>query len=181
MDVARPNLFVDMATSLERAGFDYMMLEDASIVPDVYEGSLEPPCAPGSCAHDPMTLVPLLGQATEHIGIIATAATSFYPPFLAARLFTTLDHLTDGRVGVNLVTASPHARRPELRPTTSTSSTTCATRWPTSGSQCVKALWDIVGAGRAGHWTKRPASSPITPRCTTLNFEGRWFYRRGAR
>ena len=34
---------------------------------------------------------------------------TFYPPVLAARLFTTLDHLTNGRVGINLVTASPHA------------------------------------------------------------------------
>ena len=43
------------------------------------------------------------------MGIIGTASTSFYPPFLAARLFRTLDHLTEGRVGLNLVTSSPHA------------------------------------------------------------------------
>jgi FMN-dependent oxidoreductase (nitrilotriacetate monooxygenase family) len=56
-----------------------------------------------------MPLVPLLGAATSRLGIIATASTSFYPPFLAARLFRTLDHLLDGRVGINLVTSSPHA------------------------------------------------------------------------
>jgi FMN-dependent oxidoreductase (nitrilotriacetate monooxygenase family) len=108
-DVARPGLFVDMARSLERAGFDYMMIEDSSVVPDIYEGSLESSLRTGIVRHDPMPLVPLLAQATEHIGIIATCATTFYPPFLAARLFTTLDHLTKGRVGINLVTASPHA------------------------------------------------------------------------
>ncbi|MGF7238472.1 MAG: NtaA/DmoA family FMN-dependent monooxygenase [Frankia sp.] len=108
-DVAKPGLFVDMATSLERAGFDYMMLEDSSVVPDIYGGSLEYSLKTAIVRHDPMPLVPLLGAATSRLGIIATAATTFYPPFLAARLFRTLDHLTDGRVGINLVTASPHA------------------------------------------------------------------------
>ncbi|MGF7238464.1 MAG: NtaA/DmoA family FMN-dependent monooxygenase, partial [Frankia sp.] len=108
-DVAKPGLFVDMATSLERAGFDYMMLEDSSVLPDVYRGSFEAALRVGIVRHDPVPLVPLLAAATSRLGIIATVATSFYPPFLAARLFTTLDHLTGGRVGVNLVTASPHA------------------------------------------------------------------------
>jgi FMN-dependent oxidoreductase (nitrilotriacetate monooxygenase family) len=108
-DVAQPGLFIDMATSLERAGFDYMMIEDSSVVPDIYEGTMESSLRSGIVRHDPMPLVPLLAAATKHIGIIATCATTFYPPFLAARLFTTLDHLTNGRVGINLVTASPHA------------------------------------------------------------------------
>ena len=54
--------------------------------------------------NDPMPLVPLIGQATQKLGIVATVTTSFYPPFLAARLGVTLDHLTDGRFGFNLVT-----------------------------------------------------------------------------
>jgi len=55
--------------------------------------------------HDPMTLLAPLGRETSRIGLVATMTTTFYPPFLAARLMTTLDHLTDGRVGANLVTA----------------------------------------------------------------------------
>src|ERR1700736_1739952 len=108
-DVARPGLFVDMATSLERAGFDYMMLEDSSVLPDGFVGSFEHSLKVATVRHDPMPLVPLLGAATSRLGIVATASTSFYPPFLAARLFRTLGHLTDGRVGINLVTSSPHA------------------------------------------------------------------------
>jgi FMN-dependent oxidoreductase (nitrilotriacetate monooxygenase family) len=108
-DVANPQLFVDAATSLERAGFDFMMLEDSSVVPDVFGSSLEHALRTAIVRHDPMPLVPLLAAATQHLGIIATAATPFYPPFLAARLMSTLDHLTHGRVGINLVTASPHA------------------------------------------------------------------------
>jgi alkanesulfonate monooxygenase SsuD/methylene tetrahydromethanopterin reductase-like flavin-dependent oxidoreductase (luciferase family) len=107
-DVPKPSLFVDMATSLERGGFDYMMLEDSSVIPDVFEGSFRHSLKVATVHHDPMPLVSLLGAATSRLGIIATASTSCYPPFLAARLFFTLDHLTDGRVGVNLVTSSPH-------------------------------------------------------------------------
>lgn len=108
-DVANPQLFVDAATSLERAGFDFMMLEDSSVLPDVFGSSFEHSLRSAIVRHDPMPLVPLLAAATNHLGIIATAATPFYPPFLAARLMSTLDHLTHGRVGINLVTASPHA------------------------------------------------------------------------
>ncbi|WP_139199177.1 LLM class flavin-dependent oxidoreductase, partial [Curtobacterium sp. MCBA15_013] len=108
-DVANPQLFVDAATSLERAGFDFMMLEDSSVLPDVFGSSFEHSLRSAIVRHDPMPLVPLLAAATKHLGIIATAATPFYPPFLAARLMSTLDHLTHGRVGINLVTASPHA------------------------------------------------------------------------
>jgi FMN-dependent oxidoreductase (nitrilotriacetate monooxygenase family) len=108
-DVARPQLFQDMARSLERAGFDYMMLEDSSVLPDIFEGSPRMSLKRGVVRMDPMPLVPLLGAATRRLGIIATASTSFYPPFMAARLFRTLDHVTEGRVGLNLVTSSPHA------------------------------------------------------------------------
>jgi FMN-dependent oxidoreductase (nitrilotriacetate monooxygenase family) len=107
-DVGSPGLFVDTATSLERAGFDYMMIEDSSVLPNIYRGTFEQAVGTGgNVRFDPMPLVPLMAQATSKIGIIATAATTFYPPFLAARLFQTLDHLTHGRVGINLVTASP--------------------------------------------------------------------------
>jgi FMN-dependent oxidoreductase (nitrilotriacetate monooxygenase family) len=109
-DVGQPSLYVEAATTLERAGFTYMMLEDSSVLPDVYKSSFERSVAAGvHVRFDPMPLIPLMAQATSKIGIIATVATTFYPPFLAARLFTTLDNVTNGRVGMNLVTGSPHA------------------------------------------------------------------------
>jgi alkanesulfonate monooxygenase SsuD/methylene tetrahydromethanopterin reductase-like flavin-dependent oxidoreductase (luciferase family) len=37
-----PDLYIDLARSLERAGFDYILLEDSSFVPDGYQGSMEP-------------------------------------------------------------------------------------------------------------------------------------------
>ena len=102
-----PDIYLDLAQSLDRACFDYMMIEDGSLVPDAYQGSsgaylrhaVTVPKA------DPMPLVPLLGHVTSGLGIIATMTTAFYPPYLGARLAATLDHLTRGRAGINLVTA----------------------------------------------------------------------------
>lgn len=108
-DAANPQLFIDAATSLERAGFDYMMLEDSSVLPDVFGGGFTYSVERAVIRLDPMPLLPLLAAATRHLGLVATIPTTFYPPFLAARLMTTLDHLTRGRVGINLVTSSPDA------------------------------------------------------------------------
>ena len=106
----RPKFYIEMANALERACFDYVMIEDSSMINDTYQGSMRTTLAraAGAPKSDPMPLVPLMAAGTDRIGIIATVTTSFYPPFLAARLGTTLDHLTDGRVGFNLVTASGH-------------------------------------------------------------------------
>jgi FMN-dependent oxidoreductase (nitrilotriacetate monooxygenase family) len=103
----RPELNTHLARALERACFDYMMIEDGSFVPDAFRGSPDYylRTAYSVPKNDPMPLVPLLGQATRRLGIVATVTTSFYPPFLAARLGATLDHLTEGRFGFNLVTA----------------------------------------------------------------------------
>jgi FMN-dependent oxidoreductase (nitrilotriacetate monooxygenase family) len=102
-----PDLYIDLGRSLERACFDYVMLEDGHLVPDSYKSSPEwfLQAAWMVPKGDPMPLVPLIGQATSRLGIVVTLPTSFYPPFIAARLAATLDHITHGRVGLNIVTA----------------------------------------------------------------------------
>lgn len=102
------SVHVEMAQSLERGGFDYLMLEDSSMVSDAYEGTSRVDLKYGLYApkHDPMPLIPLMADATRHIGFVTTASTSFVPPYLLARRMTTLDHLTSGRVGWNVVTSS---------------------------------------------------------------------------
>ena len=106
-DWTNPDIYVHLVQALERACFDYVVIEDGSFVPDAYKGSSEWYLRNASTVPkaDPMPLVPLLGHVTRHLGIIATLTTAFYPPFLAARLAVTLDHLTRGRIGLNLVTA----------------------------------------------------------------------------
>ncbi len=55
---------------------------------------------------DPLTLLPALATATSRLGLIATASTTFEPPYLIARRFASLDHISGGRAGWNLVTTS---------------------------------------------------------------------------
>jgi FMN-dependent oxidoreductase (nitrilotriacetate monooxygenase family) len=55
---------------------------------------------------DPLTLLPALAVVTERLGLIATASTTFNDPYHVARKFASLDHLSNGRAGWNLVTTS---------------------------------------------------------------------------
>lgn len=100
--------YVEFARMLDRACFDVLLLEDSSMVSDTYGGTSEATLARGVWAPkgDPIALAPLLTEATEHLGIAITASTSFYPPYVLARTMTTLDHLSGGRIGWNVVTSS---------------------------------------------------------------------------
>ena len=110
-DIARwmmPDLFVDLAQGMDRACFDYMIIEDSSNVPYTYKGSHDTYLKYAASAPklDPAVLVPYLAQATKTLGIVPTLSVSEYPPYLLARLINTLDHTTEGRVGWNCVTGS---------------------------------------------------------------------------
>ena len=107
-DWLMPELYVDLACALERACMDCVMFEDSSMVPDAYGGTSEHYLKSAQIApkHDPFALLGLMGAKTRHVGLAATASTTFYPPFLFARLIATLDHITGGRAGCNLVTSS---------------------------------------------------------------------------
>lgn len=170
--------WVDMARSLERAGFDYMMLEDGSFVPDVHRGSMRGALASGAAPkHDPMALVPLIGRATSRLGVIATVTSTFYPPFLAARLMSTLDHLTDGRVGANIVTSHnlrtaqnfglneqiDHDLRYEM-----------ADEWV----RAVQALWNSWEPG-AVLMDEETGVFADVDKVHRADFEGRWYSTRG--
>lgn len=100
--------YVDMARDLERGCFDYFMLEDSNYVPDSFGGTMDAYLKYGQRApkHDPTALAAIISQATEHIGIVATVATTEISPFRLARLMQTLDHLSLGRIGWNIVTGS---------------------------------------------------------------------------
>ena len=59
--------------------------------------------------HDPSPLAAVLGTATSRLGIVITLSTMAYPPFMLARLASTLDHLSRGRFGWNIVTSTEDA------------------------------------------------------------------------
>ena len=80
-----PDLFQDLARGMERACFDYMIIEDSSMVPYQYKGSHDTylKYAASSPKLDPATLVPYLAQVTQHLGLVPTLSTSEYPPLFA--------------------------------------------------------------------------------------------------
>ena len=99
--------YIDMARALERACFDYIMLEDTLMVPHIWGGGTEMYLNQSIMVpkHDPAPLAALLGAATRNLGVVATLSTMAYPPFLLARLCATLDHIAGGRFGWNIVTS----------------------------------------------------------------------------
>lgn len=103
-----PQLFMEMARSLERAGFDYLLLEDSSYVADLYGGTMKVYLenAIGTPRQDPAVVAGMMTQVTSRLGIVATLGTYAYPPYLLARLVGTLDQVSNGRIGWNVVTGS---------------------------------------------------------------------------
>ena len=99
--------YVDMAQALERACFDYIMIEDTLMVSEAYGGSAEAALkhALQVPKHDPTPLAALIAAATTRLGVVATMSTLAYPPFMLARLCSTLDHIAGGRFGWNIVTS----------------------------------------------------------------------------
>jgi FMN-dependent oxidoreductase (nitrilotriacetate monooxygenase family) len=103
-----PELFVDMARGLERACFDYVLLEDSSYVGESWGESSELYLKHAIAVprQDPSVVASIMTQATSRIGIVPTFGTYAYPPYLLARLIATLDQVSSGRIGWNAVTGS---------------------------------------------------------------------------
>ncbi|MFE9500724.1 NtaA/DmoA family FMN-dependent monooxygenase [Streptomyces collinus] len=106
-DVWDGEFFIELAKDLERACFDYVVLEDKLMVSSVYGGTMEADLKHGVAPkHDPAPLAALMSYCTKRLGIVATMSTSFYPPWMLARLAATIDHISKGRFGWNIVTSA---------------------------------------------------------------------------
>ena len=95
---------VRFAQTLERGRFDAWFMADHLAVLNMPMAALKRSATVTS--FDPLTLLPALAMVTEHLGLIATASTTFEPPYLIARRFASLDHISGGRAAWNLVTTS---------------------------------------------------------------------------
>jgi FMN-dependent oxidoreductase (nitrilotriacetate monooxygenase family) len=92
------------AQKLERARFDAFFMADHLAVLNMPVEALKRSHTVTS--FEPFTLLSALAGATEHIGLVATASTTFDQPFHVARRFASLDHISGGRAGWNVVTTS---------------------------------------------------------------------------
>ena len=101
-----PQHWTELAQLLETGLFDAVFLADVLGVYDVYRGSLDAALEHGVQVplNDPLALVPIMAQATTHLGFGVTCALTYEHPYTFARRISTLDHLTGGRIGWNIVT-----------------------------------------------------------------------------
>ena len=176
--------YVDMVRAMERAGFDFMMLEDSLMVPDIYAGTAELELKHAMYAPklDPVPVVSMLAYATEHIGIAVDTDKGLLVPLirdagdlslagiakkigdLAARTRASKvspDELSGGSAG----TSSPPARtgRPRTLAWTSFRSTTRGMRLPRSSSMSSMPCGNP--GSRTPSWpTPSPGTTPTTPR-----------------
>ncbi|WP_308204801.1 LLM class flavin-dependent oxidoreductase [Gordonia sputi] len=98
--------WVELARLLETGGFDGLFIADVLGTYDVYAGTDEAAIRQGAQipVNDPLLLVSAMAHATEHLGFGITTGTGFEHPYPFARRLSTLDHLTKGRIGWNVVT-----------------------------------------------------------------------------
>jgi FMN-dependent oxidoreductase (nitrilotriacetate monooxygenase family) len=89
---------------LERARFDAFFMADHLAVLNMPMDALKRSATPTS--FEPFTLLPALAAVTEHIGLVATASTTYDAPSHVARRFDSVDHISGGRAGWNIVTTS---------------------------------------------------------------------------
>ncbi len=95
---------VQYAQTLERGCFDAFFMADHLAVLNMPMEALKRSATVTS--FDPLTLLPALAMVTKHLGLIATASTTFEPAYMVARRFASLDHISNGRAGWNIVTTS---------------------------------------------------------------------------
>lgn len=91
---------IDLAQRAEAAHLDFVFRPDVSFLACemVESGS-------GFASLDPSLLLAAVAQATSHIGLVSTVSTTFYPPYVVARQLQSLNWISKGRVGWNIVTA----------------------------------------------------------------------------
>ncbi|MET0304235.1 MAG: LLM class flavin-dependent oxidoreductase [Microbacteriaceae bacterium] len=138
-----PALYQQSVRELEQAGFDLVIAEDAISLGTDETLDLRIRSAYGGPKHDPLMLAPYLFAATSHIGIAPTVNAGAYPPYLAARQFATLQHLSGGRFGINLVTDVKSARHFGLEEIGHDAAYDRAEEW----IEVVQRLWRSWGEG----------------------------------
>ena len=101
----------NLARTLERGCFDGVFFADSPATHAVYKGSVVPSVQYGASwpNHDPMPLVAIMAAATQHLGIGVTLSTTGTTPYLATRRISTLNYLSRGRVGWNIVSGFSNA------------------------------------------------------------------------
>lgn len=89
--------YEELAQLAESGKMDAIFLADGSSVDRIAEGP--------RWFFEPLTCLAAMARATTHIGLISTVSSTFFTPFHAARMLASLDHISGGRIGWNVVTS----------------------------------------------------------------------------
>jgi FMN-dependent oxidoreductase (nitrilotriacetate monooxygenase family) len=103
----RLSYWLNLARLAERGKISFIFFADSYSTFDIYGGSPDAMLRCGSqfAVNDPMVIIPAMASVTKSLGFGVTGSTTYLPPYLLARTFSTLDHLTEGRVAWNIVTS----------------------------------------------------------------------------
>lgn len=101
------NYWIDLAQTLERGKFDSIFIADVLGTYSVYNNSYDTAAkyAVQLPSHEPTAVISAMAAVTNHIGFTPTISTTYSQPYSLARQLSTLDHLTNGRIGWNVVTS----------------------------------------------------------------------------
>jgi FMN-dependent oxidoreductase (nitrilotriacetate monooxygenase family) len=102
------SFWLDTARILERGKFDALFVADALGPLDTYQGRVDGALRDGvqTPTDDPLLTIAAMAAVTRHLGFAVTVSSTYERPYQFARKMTTLDHLTDGRIGWNIVTSA---------------------------------------------------------------------------
>lgn len=100
--------WLETAQILERGFFDSLFIADALGPLEVYQGRVDAALRDGiqTPCNDPLLLVSAMAAVTRHLGFAITVSTTYELPYAFARKMSTLDHLSNGRIGWNIVTSA---------------------------------------------------------------------------
>jgi len=94
------DFYLDVARRAEAAKLDFLFRPDTLFLDPAMTAT-----GPGFSSLDPSILIASLARETQRIGLVTTASTTFYPPYVVARQLQSLNWLSGGRIGWNLVTS----------------------------------------------------------------------------
>jgi FMN-dependent oxidoreductase (nitrilotriacetate monooxygenase family) len=107
-DLLSAGYYTRLGRILEAGKFDLLFLADILSIPNRYEGRMDSQLrhgALGAVRLDPLLVLSTIAAVTSRLGLASTVSTSYFHPFDVARSLATLDHLSGGRAGWNIVTS----------------------------------------------------------------------------
>ncbi|HEY4332639.1 MAG TPA: NtaA/DmoA family FMN-dependent monooxygenase [Ilumatobacteraceae bacterium] len=108
-DWSSTELYLESARTLERGLFDMLIVADGYGIVDFYQDSIDEYVRhglEGAGLMQPLPYLAAIATVTRHLGLVSTMSTHVYPPYLLAREMATLDHVSKGRAGWNIVTSA---------------------------------------------------------------------------